>query len=126
MTTNPGHEIKDVFSDRVYLEPGYEKAKAQGDFLASLVLKALGESSDFQDRGNISIRAKSINLDFQNPLFRLGALIGVLDRGMNGWMQVRSEIAAFSIGKAHFITVPGEIYPEIVNGGIDESRPVPR
>jgi hypothetical protein len=120
MTTNPSHEIRDIVTGKGILEPGFEKTKAQGDFLATLVLNALDSSDYFVDKGAINLRAKTVNLDFQNPLFRLGALLGVLDRGMTGWMKVRSEIAAFSFGPAHFITVPGEIYPEIVNGGVEK------
>ena len=119
MTTHPSLEVKDTFTGQVYKEPTYEKTKAQGEYLAYLGLKALDSSDYIVDKGGISIRAKSVNLKFQNPLFRIGALLGLLDRGMNGWMQVRSEIAAFSIGPAHFVTVPGEIYPEIVNGGVE-------
>lgn len=119
MTTHPSLEVKDIFSGKAYKEPTYEKTKAQGEYLAYLGLKALDSSDYVVEKGGISIRAKSIDLKFQNPLFRLGALLGLLDRGMNGWMQVRSEVAVFSIGPAHFVTVPGEIYPEIVNGGVE-------
>jgi hypothetical protein len=52
-------------------------------------------------------------------MFRLAAAAGLMDRGMSGWWQVRTEMAAFTIGPASFLTIPGEIYPEIVNGGIE-------
>ena len=55
----------------------------------------------------------------ENPLFRLASFLGILDRGMVGWMKMRSEVAAWSLGPASFIHVPGEIYPEIINGGIE-------
>ena len=119
MTTHPSLEVEDIFTGEVYKEPTYEKTKAQGDFLAYLALQALDSSSYIVDNGSIAIRAKTINLQFKNPLHRLGAMLGLFNRGMNGWMQVRSELAAFSIGPAHFVTVPGEIYPEIVNGGVE-------
>ncbi|MGK7397447.1 MAG: hypothetical protein ACNS62_22915 [Candidatus Cyclobacteriaceae bacterium M3_2C_046] len=120
MTTNPSHEIKDILTGEVIKEPGYPKTKAQGDFLAWLVLDALDSSSNYVSQAGINIRAKTIALEFQNPLYRLGAFLGVLDRGMTGWMKIRSELAVFSIGPAHFITVPGELYPEIVNGGVEK------
>jgi len=119
MTTHPSLDVKDIFTGEVYKEPTMAKTKAQGEFLAYLALKALDSSSYIIDQAPIGIRAKTIDLSFQNPLFRLGALLGVLERGMNGWMKVRSELAVFSIGPAHFVTVPGEIYPEIVNGGVE-------
>lgn len=119
MCTHPSLEVKDPFTGKVYKEPSFEKAKAQGDYLAYLGLTALDSSDYVVEKAGVSIRAKSVKLEFQNPLFRLGALLGVLERGMTGWMKVRSELAAFSIGPAHFVTVPGELYPEIINGGIE-------
>ena len=119
MTTHPSLEVKDEFTGEVYKEPTFEKTRAQGDYLAYLALKALDSSDYYVNEAPIVIRAKTIQLSFQNPLFRAGALLGVLERGMNGWMKVRSELAAFSVGPAHFVTVPGEIYPEIVNGGVE-------
>jgi hypothetical protein len=119
MTTHPSLEVKDHFSHEAFKEPGFDKAKAQGDYLAFLALSALDSSNHVVDKAGISLRAKSITVAFQNPYFRLGALLGVLNRGMTGWMKARSEMAAFSIGPAHFVTVPGEIYPEIVNGGVE-------
>jgi hypothetical protein len=119
MTTNPVMEVTDIFTGNVYKTPDFDKTKAQGDFLAYLSLQALDSSSHVVDKAGISISANSIDIKMQNPIFRLGAFLGVLKRGMNGWMKVRSEVAAFSIGPAHFITVPGEIYPEIVNGGVE-------
>lgn len=119
MTTHPSLTVKDPFTGVEYKEPSYEKAKAQSDLLAYLGLKALDSSDYYVEQPGISIRAKSIQLEFQNPLYRLGAVLGVLDRGMTGWMKVRSEVSAFSIGPAHFVTFPGELYPEILNGGIE-------
>ncbi len=119
MVTHPSLEVKDILTGNIYKEPTYEKTKAQGDYLAYLGLKALDSSNYYIEKAGISIRAKSIDLKFKNPIFRLGVLLGLMDRGMNGWMQVRSELAVFSIGPAHFTTVPGEIYPEIVNGGVE-------
>ena len=119
MTTDPDLEITDMFTGEKFKEPSFKKAEAQGHYLAHLAMSALDSSEHIVDQAAISIRAKSIDLSFKNPIFRLGALLGLLDRGMNGWMQVRSEIAALSIGPAHFVSVPGEIYPEIVNGGIE-------
>lgn len=34
-------------------------------------------------------------------------------------MQKRTEAAAWSIGLASFLTFPGELYPEILNGGVE-------
>ncbi len=52
-------------------------------------------------------------------MFKLAATLGILDFGMTGWFKVRSELAAFTLGPASFLSVPGEIYPEIINGGVE-------
>ncbi len=52
-------------------------------------------------------------------MFRMAATLGLLDFGMTGWFKVRSEIAVFTLGPASFLSVPGEIYPEIINGGVE-------
>ncbi|HBC37732.1 MAG TPA: hypothetical protein DC016_02470 [Porphyromonadaceae bacterium] len=41
-----------------------------------------------------------------------------MDADMTGWMKKRTEVAVWSIGPASFITFPGELYPEILNGGV--------
>jgi hypothetical protein len=61
----------------------------------------------------------SFDIPLDNPNFRLASAIGLLDRGYNGWMKIRTEVAVGQIGPISFITVPGEIYPEIINGGIE-------
>jgi len=52
-------------------------------------------------------------------MFKLGTATGVLDRGTTGWMKMRSEVSAFNIGPLSFTTIPGEVYPEILNGGVE-------
>jgi hypothetical protein len=55
-------------------------------------------------------------------LFKLGTALGVVDRGTAGWMKMRTELAVFKMGPVSFVTVPGEIYPEIINGGWKRPR----
>ncbi len=119
MTTHPRLALNIPFTNDSVKEPNYIKAKAQGDKLAMIALSAIGNSADSVDHAGISIRARTIEFPVDNPLFRLGTFLGVLNRGMTGWMKMRSEISAFSIGPASFITVPGEVYPEIINGGVE-------
>ncbi len=120
MTTDPDLGIKDPFSDQEFFEPSFEKIKAQGDQIAMLALNALrGEGVVEIENGRINLLAKTLDLPLENKNFRLASLLGVLDRGMAGWFKMRTEIAAFEIGPASFLSVPGEIYPEIINGGIE-------
>ena len=118
MTTRGSQPVKDPFRDTVYVEPTFDKARAEGQKLAMLALEALSRG-DTVRQTTLSLRAKTIRLPVDNKMFRLGAVLGVLDFGMAGWFKKRSEVAAFTLGPATFLAVPGEIYPEIVNGGVE-------
>ena len=96
-----------------------EKARAQGQRLAKLALEALDHPDTLVERSNLSVRAKTITLPLDHKIFRLAAMLGVLDFGMTGWFRIRTELAAFTLGPASFLCIPGEIYPEIVNGGVE-------
>ena len=122
MTTHPSMAVTDFVTGQVYKTPSFEKADAQGKQLARLAISALDSTAEEIKEASINLVVKSLSLKLDNPLFRLAAIVGVLDRGMVGWMKMRSEVAAWTIGPASFIHVPGEIYPEIVNGGIEAPK----
>ena len=119
MTTHPEFAVQDIRTGDLYLEPSFRKAEAQGISIASIGLKALFSQKDTLKEGSISLVANTFEIPLHNPIFRLGASLGILDRGMTGIFRVQSEVAAIKIGPAMFVTTPGEIYPEIVNGGIE-------
>lgn len=119
MTTHATTGVKDPFSDTTYVDPSFDKARAQGDTLGLIILRTMKNHPVQVEEAGINLRAKTFRLALDNSLFRLAALIGLMDADMSGWMKKRTEAAAWSIGPASFLTVPGEIYPEIVNGGID-------
>ncbi len=119
MTTRPGVEITDPITENVETGATFAKAEAQGKQLAVLALKSLAEPGTSIETGSIALQAKTILIPLHNPLFRLASFLGILDRGMRGWMKTQSEVSFFTLGPASFITVPGELYPEIANGGIE-------
>lgn len=119
MTTRGSMGIKGPFSDSVYTEPNYDKLKAQGQKLGLLALNALANPDSIITESEMAIRAKTIELPLTNKIFAIASAIGIIERGLASFFSVQSEIAAFTLGPASFICVPGEIYPEIVNGGIE-------
>lgn len=119
MCTHPSLTVKDPVSQEEFSEPSFEKAAAQGKALALLALKAMEAPAEIIDTAAITLRAKTVYYPVANKLFQLGTAVGTLNRGMTGWMKMRSEISAFTIGPLSFVTIPGEIYPEIVNGGVE-------
>ena len=46
-------------------------------------------------------------------------MLGVMKRGTTGWMNMKSELSVIKIGPVSMVTIPGELYPEILNGGIE-------
>lgn len=120
MTTHPTIPIVDPYSGEVFQEENNAKIDAQGKALAKIVLEKL-ESDEVveMNSGNLNIRAKSIELPLDNKLFRLAAWIGIFKRGLSSWWNIRSEVAVWKMGPASFVHIPGELYPEILNGGVE-------
>jgi hypothetical protein len=119
MTTRPSFSIPDPFTGENLSGATFEKTEAQGQQIGLLVLNALKSDKVVEiEKANINLIAKTISIPLENNNFKLGFALGVINHGTMGWMNVRTEVSAFKIGPASFITVPGEIYPEIVNGGV--------
>jgi hypothetical protein len=120
MTTRPGFAVRDPFTGEVFEAPTFAKARAQGRALAKLGLEALRDDGAIAvEAGAIGLRTLQVELPLANRLLWLGAALGVLPRGFVRTGVLRTEVGAFTLGPASFLLVPGEIYPEIVNGGIE-------
>lgn len=112
-TTVPHRNGQDKFS-----EDSFEKAEALGDNLAILTVNALRGSNAWRmEKSNVAVAAKSI---FVKPsgLYALVAISGLLHPGWY-WGKVRTEVDAFRVGDMEILTIPGELYPEIAEGGIE-------
>ena len=121
LMTSLGCTIHDPWLNRDFKKGSFEKARAQGYRLADLVLDAIENGTWVRHEiAQLRLRAKLFEFPVQNKIFKLGGLLGVLDRGFIGMKKVRSEINLLSIGSAWILTLPGEINPEIVNGGIEK------
>lgn len=118
MAPHPSLSVRGPFTDTEYAEPSFEKAKAIGDQIGLLALTSL-EKADTVESTSISLRAKTITLPLKNTIFRIAGVIGLLNRGGPALFMTRSEVAAFAIGPATFLSIPGEIYPEILYGGVE-------
>jgi hypothetical protein len=119
MTTHPSLTVRDPVTGKEYNEPTYEKAEAQGKMLSLVALNSMDKPAEIIDSAAISAIVKTISLPIDNKMFRIATATGILDRGTAGWMKMRSELAVLTIGPLSIATIPGEIYPEIVNGGIE-------
>ncbi|MDN5217071.1 hypothetical protein QQ020_33680 [Fulvivirgaceae bacterium BMA12] len=119
MAPHPSIGIPDAFTDSLYFEPSYDKAKAIGDQIGLMALGAVENPDTVIERASISIRAKTLTMELDNPMLLLASSIGLLNRGGPGINTLRTEVAAFKVGPATFLCIPGEIYPEILHGGVE-------
>ncbi|MEX2566658.1 MAG: hypothetical protein WD431_11995 [Cyclobacteriaceae bacterium] len=119
MTTRPGDPIVHPYSGDTLLKEGVDKIDAQGLGLAKITFEEMENGMERMAAGNIQLRAKTVNLAMDNTLFRLAAFLGVFDRGFVKWGVIRSEVNAWKLGPASFVHIPGELYPEILNGGVE-------
>lgn len=122
LMTAMGNETYDPWLDKKFKdrERTFDKARAQGYRLADHVLDKI-EQEDWQTIENpgITLKAKTFNFKLQNKIFLLGGLVGIFDRGFKQLKYLRSEVDLLTIGSAWFLTMPGEVNPEIINGGIE-------
>lgn len=115
-------ETNDPWLNKTFAENdcSFDKARAQGFRLAEMVIDAVDQADwQFLVKPALRVRAKTFRFKAQNQIFKLGAILGVFDRGIPQLKYIRSEIDLFSIGSAWFLTLPGEVNPEIVNGGVE-------
>jgi len=119
MTTHPRLTVKDPFSGEEFKEPTFEKAAAQGKSMANLALQAMAKPEEVIDSAAISVIAKTLPIPLDNKMFKLAAMLGIMKRGTTGWMKMKSELAVIKIGPISMVTIPGELYPEILNGGVE-------
>lgn len=118
MTTNPATAVVDPFDGRSYAAPSHEKARAVGRRLAAAIFEAWPARAAPQTAPRLAVAARTLELKMDNTLFRLANAIGLFDRGQPRLNHVRSEVAMLTFGDAAIACVPGELYPEIANGGI--------
>lgn len=81
----------------------------------------------------IRFERREFEVPVENPLYLLAARLGVVQRGdllvegrrpsdpaeyVKGAVSIPTEVGRLRIGEVDWLLVPGEIYPEIVFGGI--------
>jgi hypothetical protein len=125
MTTSPSVTVHDSYLNDDFKQPSHDKARALGRQLAQRLLPVLRRTGNFAtNQAPISIHARTLEVPVDNKLFLLAPVLGVIDRGHPGlrrWNRLRSEVAVITIGEASIACIPGEIYPELVNGGIERA-----
>lgn len=102
-----------------YKEESFEKAEALGQNLAVVTVNALRSDKVWKnEHPRLAVSAKSIYGPLRG-LYGTVILLGLIHPGVFWPLNARSEINAVRIGDLEILTVPGELYPEIGDGGIE-------
>jgi hypothetical protein len=108
---------------RSFREASFEKADALGSNLAIVACKALRNPDLVWKNENprVQFAAKTYKAPLQGQ-FKYGIMLGVIHEGYYWGGKAKTEVNCIRIGDVLVLTVPGEIYPEIVVGGV-EAKP---
>ena len=112
-TTVPHRNGVDKFSDA-----SFDKAQALGENLAILTVNALRSDKAWRPTDTrVSFAAKTAYVPMSG-LFGYGVLLGLALPGWY-WGKGKTELDVIRIGDLEILTIPGELYPEIGEGGIE-------
>lgn len=119
MTTHPSVTVHDPFLKTDFKEPSHDKTRAVGNQIASRILDRIATAHD-PGVGTLpmGIEARTLDLPLRNTGFMLASMLGLLERGHSRWLHFRTEVGILRLGEVSMACIPGEVYPEIVNGGI--------
>ena len=125
MTSGPTDPIYDPVLKKTLTKPSHAKARAYGYSLASSVIEAF-DAGNFEASPNpsLTVRSMEIELGIENFMLSIGTLLGVIDSDLKfslipPFIRYLSEVAFIQLGDASITGVPGELYPEIAVGGIE-------
>lgn len=128
-------DVRDERGDRL-AEGSVEKALHYGKLVAAKASESLSQSRPIR-LTPITVRSRAIALPVDNRLFIAAKAFKVIDRPVERWTDplsqhgksvdgstdrgaIRSEIAYCQFGELSVAVIPGEIYPELVLGRVQD------
>jgi len=110
----------------------FERMDIFGKVMAEMAMDAIDGASPVTDL-SISVTSSVFELPVDNYGFQGMFLSGIIDRETYSWdpdeivteenkPHVLTELAHLKLGPISFVTVPGEIFPELLIGGYDGSH----
>jgi len=130
LMTPLGLQLRDA-NGGVIRADSFELAQAVGERAADAALAALRARGRPSGSTALEYRNAELYVPLENRLLRLAILFGVVERRLFQRGQpasalfgedLRSEIGYLRLGELEALLVPGEIYPELVIGGIQEPQ----
>ena len=128
MTSGPTDPIYDPFIKEIITQPSHEKARAYGYSLADSVINAF-HTGEFRPSPEPKLNVSSLELELgiENFMLSLGTVFGIIDSDPKfnfkpPFIRYLTEVAFIELGDATITGIPGELYPEIAVGGIENPQ----
>ena len=128
MTSGPTDPIYDPFIKETITQPSHEKARAYGYSLANSVINAF-HTGEFHPSPEPKLNVSSLELELgiENFMLSLGTVLGIIDSDPKfnfkpPFIRYLTEVAFIELGDATITGIPGELYPEIAVGGIENPQ----
>jgi hypothetical protein len=136
MMTTLGLTVKDE-KGKDLVDSSFAKAERYGQLVARLAEKALKDAVPVA-LTPFDVRTRELLVPVDNNIYRLAWSFGVLDRTMYKWegnatpktfkpskdvskpAAVKTEIGYLKLGALEIAAIPGEIYPELVLGKVED------
>lgn len=107
---------------RSFREDSIEKAQALGENLAIVACNALRSDRVWKNENpRLAVAARTIRIPVTG-MYKYAMMLGLIHEGYKIGQGARTEINVLRIGGVLLLSTPGEIYPEIVEGGV-EAKP---
>lgn len=122
MMTTLGVSVTNPDGD-TFTDASFDKADSIGQLLGEAALDALADAS-VADAPSLRVMANTFSLPVANPLYIFGFNAGVIERDEiteDTPPQIVTEMALLELGPLRWLTIPGELLPEIAIGGYDGS-----
>ncbi|MBX3747864.1 MAG: hypothetical protein KF833_21365 [Verrucomicrobiae bacterium] len=118
LMTPLGLEVPDRNGQDVHRQDGVGKTRALGENVALRAAALLrGPAARRMEDHRIGVAARTIFIPIEGT-FRIPIMLGLIHPGWYGG-KARTEVAAMRLGEIEVLCIPGEIYPEIVDGGVE-------
>ena len=116
-------EVTDRFTQEKITTPSFEKARAVGYGVAASVIEASkGSSAAWSAQAGWNRRSRTFEVPATNQKLVLAAqVLKIIKRDFArhlGVPYIKTELHLLELGDAKFLMIPGELYPEIANGGV--------
>jgi len=119
LMTQLGVTVPDRDRQNAYKDSSFDKAAALGLNTAIVACNALRSPRVWKNENpRLAIAAKTYLAPMQG-IFKWAVRLGLLHQGYYGQGRAKSEVNVIRIGDVCILTAPGELYPEIVQGGVE-------